>query len=206
MAEDIIHQKIYPNLHQDAPNLNLVDEGHKYRLQRVQDIQTDLSNRINHYQRTHKRYKRAYNFLHNTSMTLGSLSAVLSSGGLAVGLTGVGLFVGAGMAGIAGILGVISVSTGVASKRMNKKVLKHRDIIVTEKHKKNLINNLVSKALDDGKISMEEFNIILSEWDSSLSKKNDTPVKKKRIHHRRIFEKRSRLHFSKKYQKIWRQV
>ena len=181
MAEDIIRESIYPNLHQDAPHLNLVDEGHKYRLQRVRDIQTDLSNRINHYQRTHKRYKRAYNFLHNTSMTLGALSTVLSSSALAVGLTGVGIFIGAGMAGVAGILGIVSVSTGVASKRINKKVLRHRDTVITEKHKRNLISGLVSKALDDGKISMEEFNIILSEWDNSLSGvKKQVPINEKK--------------------------
>ena len=75
MAEDIIHENIYPKVHQDAPHLKIVDEGHKYRLQRVRGYTSrSIVTELMHYQRTHKRYKRAYNFLHNTSMTLGSLS------------------------------------------------------------------------------------------------------------------------------------
>ena len=62
-----------------------------------------------------------------------------------------------------GVIGV--VSTGI-SKIVLKKVEKHERIKFIADAKLSSVNGLVSKALQDGKISNEEYQIILQEMES----------------------------------------
>ena len=95
------------------------------------------------------------------------MAAVLSSSGLAVSLSGIGVIVGAPLAGIAGLLGFISTTMTVGSKKPDKKITKHGKTVSLAEAKYLLINKLISKAFNDGLFSDVEFDLIIQEVDST---------------------------------------
>ena len=62
--------------------------------------------------------------------------------------------------------GVLSVVSAAASTILLKKVEKHQQIKLIAAAKLSSVNGLVSRALQDGHISNEEFQIILQEMES----------------------------------------
>ena len=62
--------------------------------------------------------------------------------------------------------GVLSVVSAAVSKILLKKVEKHQQIKLIASAKLSSVNGLVSRALQDGQISNEEFQIILQEMES----------------------------------------
>ena len=62
--------------------------------------------------------------------------------------------------------GVLSVVSNAVSKILLKKVEKHQQIKLIAAAKLSSVNGLVSRALQDGHISNEEFQIILQEMES----------------------------------------
>ena len=59
---------------------------------------------------------------HTSSTLTGVMAAVLSSTGLAVSLSGIGVIAGAPLAGIAGLLGFISTTMTIGGKMLNKEI------------------------------------------------------------------------------------
>ena len=146
------------------PNLNEIEaSASDFRLGRIRDCQRELENEISHYQRVSKKYKRANSIAHTSSALTGVTAAVLSSTGLGISLSGIGVIVGAPLAGIAGLLGFISTTMTVGGRRLNKKITKHEKTISLAEAKHLLISKLISKALNDGRISDVEFDLILRE-------------------------------------------
>ena len=111
------------------------------------------------------------------------LSFTLSAGGLGRGLTGVGLSVAVSLGALGGICAVVSVITGGMVKSVFKNVTKHEKTVSVCQAKLNTIKDIVSKALEDDKISAEEFDLIKSEVEKShemkrsIRKKNISEVK-----------------------------
>ena len=101
--------------------------------------------------------------MHRSAVGLGSLSVGLSSGALATALTGFGIVASPALAGVATVCGLASVGFAAASKRLNRKVTKHEKIYTLALTKRNSINELISKALEDKSISDVEFRIISRE-------------------------------------------
>ena len=79
--------------------------------------------------------------------------------------------------------GVLSVVSVAVSKILLKKVEKHQQIKLIASAKLSSVNGLVSRALQDGHISNEEFQIILQEMESYRDHKSQ-------IRHRTIGEVR----------------
>ena len=96
-------------------------------------------------------------------MGLGSLSAGLSSATLATALTGFGIVASPALAGVAAVFGLLSAGFTVVSKRLERKVTKHKKIYTLALAKLNSVYELVSKALTDKRINDSEFSIILHE-------------------------------------------
>ena len=96
-------------------------------------------------------------------MSLGSLSAGMSSATLATALTGFGIVASPALAGVATVFGLLSAGFTVVSKRLERKVTKHEKIYTLAVAKQNSVAELVSKALTDKRISDSEFSIILRE-------------------------------------------
>ena len=68
--------------------------------------------------------------------------------------------------------GVLSVVSAGISKILLKKVEKHQEIKLIAASKLSSINGLVSKALQDGNISNEEYQIILQKMESYRNHKS----------------------------------
>ena len=146
---------LYPVLQNTDPNI--------FRLQKCGEVLQNLEKEIKHYEEVRKKYNRARLVFTKISICGGLLSVILSASGLSTSLTGFGAVVGVPLGVVGGIFGGISVCFGYGSKSLSKKVSKHEKTSSIAKSKLSTINDLVSKAFKDGKISDEEFSIILSE-------------------------------------------
>ena len=146
------------------PNLNEIEaSASDFRLGRIRDCQRELENEISHYQRVTKKYKRANSIAHTSSALTGVTAAVLSSTGLGISLSGIGVIIGAPLTGIAGLLSFISTAMMIGGRRLNKKIMNHEKTISLAEAKHPLMSKLISKALNDGRISDVEFDLILRE-------------------------------------------
>ena len=132
-------------------------------LKKISDLQTELSNEAEHYRQVAKKYKPTHSMAHISAVGLGSLSAGLLSATLATALTGFGIVASRALAGVAAVFGLFSAGFTVVSKRLERKVTKHENIYTLAVAKQNSVAELVSKALEDKRISNSEFAIILRE-------------------------------------------
>ena len=134
-----------------------------FRLKKISDLLKELSDEAEHYRHVAKKYKRSHSIVHKSAVGLGSLSVGLSSGALATALTGFGIVASPALAGVATVCGLASVGFAAASKQLNRKMTKHEKIYTLAIAKRNSVNELVSKALEDKRISDVEFTIITRE-------------------------------------------
>ena len=151
-----------------APELYPMNEitqinAEDFRLKKISDLQTELTNEANHYRQVAKKYKRTHSMAHISAVGLGSLSAGLSSATLATALTGFGIVASPALAGVATVFGLLSAGFTVVSKRLEKKVTKQEKIHTLQIAKLNSVAELVSKALADKRIRDSEFTIVLCE-------------------------------------------
>ena len=151
-------QNIFPSAPPLYPSLT-----EDFRLKKICDCQKELENEISHYQQISKKYKRAKSIADAIATPTGILTFLLSSSGLAVSLSGIGVVVGAPLAEIAGLMGMASTAVGVGSGRFNKKITKHEKTVSLAEAKHLSISRLISKALNDGSVSDQEFDMILRE-------------------------------------------
>ena len=143
-----------------------------FRLKKISDLQTELTNEADHYKQVAKKYKRTHSITHISAVGLGSLSAGLSSATLATALTGFGIVAGPALAGVATVFGLLSVGFAAISKRLERKVTKHEKIYTFALAKQNCVSELVSKALTDKRNSDSEFTIIIREQQKYHELKN----------------------------------
>ena len=156
------------NVIPSAPELYPMNEitqikAEDFRLKKISDLQTELSHEADHYRQVAKKYKRTHSMAHISAVSLGSLSAGLSSATLATALTGFGIVASPALAGVATVFGLLSAGFTVVSKRLERKVTKHENIYTLALAKLNSVSELVSKALADKRISDSEFTIIFRE-------------------------------------------
>ena len=153
------YNRIYPNLHPTAPPA----DGPTFRLQQCCDSLNMLKNELKHYETVLKKYNRSKGALINGSSTCGILSCILAAGGLGTSLSGVGIVAAIPLGVTSGIPVCTSIACEQISKRLAKKAVKHQSTVMLAKAKINTIEDLVSKALRDNKISVEEFSMIIEE-------------------------------------------
>ena len=91
------------------------------------------------------------------------MTAALSLAGIATAVTGIGAFASVPIGGVAAITGVSATLLTGFSKKIQHKLTKHEKIYTLAITKKNTVTELVSKALDDNKISDSDFNLVLRE-------------------------------------------
>ena len=113
---------LYPTLPGESEATASASASASFRLKKICDCQKELENEISHYRKVSKKYKRANSITHTSSTLTGVMAAVLSSTGLAVSLSGIGVMAGAPLAGIAGLLGFISTTMTIGGKMLNKEI------------------------------------------------------------------------------------
>ena len=158
--------EMYPDLSEDLSKMQPQDEGMNFRLKRISDIRDSLEKELESRGRLRRRYKSLYNAAHYINIA-SSLTAVASSTAATISLATV---IGA-LAALP--LGIVAISTGVIgivsskiSQIVLKKCEKHERIKLIALSKLSSVNDLVSTALTDGRISAEEFKVISQEEES----------------------------------------
>ena len=149
-------RRIYPSLPKTMNAKN-------FRLTEISRIEKEISAEVEHYRLVLKKYKKARKALHYSLVGLGTVTAVLSSGAVAISLTGVGIVVGTPVAGIATLSGAVSTGLSVVNKKLERKVNKHSRIHSLAIAKHGSINLAVSQALNDNRVSDTEFQLITRE-------------------------------------------
>ncbi len=148
-----------------------MDAGNEYRLQRISEMQTELKSEKLKREELSSRYRKSLTTVAvaegilGTSFTgLQTVSLVLLS--TIVAAPAVTIMQGASLgAGLLFILG------GFITKNLLPRAEKHEKIKLLAEKKLNIISDLVSKALNDGIISDEEYSLILSEINNFARKK-----------------------------------
>ena len=159
---------IYPNFNevQHVQNSKEEDEGKTFRQKQISAIRESLEKELETRGRYRRRYKSAYNtaIYLNTGAGLTSVSSSIAAAATAATVVRIIASVPLGFTAVAA--GVLSVVSAAVSKILLKKVEKHQQIKLIAAAKLSSVNGLVSRALQDGHISNEEFQIILQEMES----------------------------------------
>ena len=150
------YNELYPQLPQQDVDKN-------FRINQIsrqlQEHEKELENR----EIIYKKYNRARKLFLNTSTGTGTLSLLLGASGLGTGLTGVGLPIAVSLGAIGGVCAIMSVISGTFAKLVSVKVSKHEQTLAICRAKLNTIKDVISKALEDGTISHEEFLLVKNE-------------------------------------------
>ena len=142
------------------PTLPSADD---FRLKKISDLQRELESEADHYRQVAKKYKRARFLVHGCAVGLGFLSAGLPSATLATAMSGFGIVASPPLATVAAVSRFSSAALTTFSKKLENKVMKHEKIFTLAVANQNSVSDLVSKALNDNKISDSKLSIILRE-------------------------------------------
>ena len=152
-------------------DLNLT-EVDKYRLNEINKIKEDFNKEINERKdiiNKLNKYIIGFGYLDKIFITLSASFGTLS---VASHATVIGIPAGIGGASLTLIF---TISTGINKSLLQvtkKKKKKHNKIITLAKDKLNIIDTLLSSALNDLKISHEEFSNIMTEKNAYENMKN----------------------------------
>ena len=135
-----------------------------YRMQKENEVESALNAEVNHYRIVAKKYKRAKKIVNCAATGCGFLSAGLSTASLGTALSVVGLPASIPLGGVGGAFALGSSGLIFASKKLDSKIKKHREIVVLATAKRDTVRRLYSKAISDNQISDGEFQSIMAEF------------------------------------------
>ena len=154
-------EKMYPLLAAELQQ----DAGSSFRLTEIRNLERRLEQEKDHRANMYKKYRRAIN-------AVDCIDTVLVASSLGMGAVGVGLLSTIIAAPIVVALEAAAVACGLAgiagkyiSRRHLVKAKKHDEIRVLALSKINSITDVISNALRDGRISPEEFKLVLDEME-----------------------------------------
>jgi len=148
-------EPLYPVL--AAPSEN-------FRLQKINEIANTLDREVAHYRLVAKKYKRARKFVNWSAAGSSVLSAAFSSASFGSAMSLVGLPATVPLGGAVGCLALVSSGLIIASEKFDSKIKKHQEITTLAVARRDTINRLLSKALNNNEVSSHEFDTILSEF------------------------------------------
>lgn len=138
---------------------------HSYRLHEISRLRKYLEDEREKRAELYKKYHRGVN-------ALDSVDAVLLTAGMGLGIGGVGLLstviaapVVLGLEIAALVCGTLGIAGKFVGRRLSVKAKKHDEVRVLAHSKLNTITDCVSSALMDGRISDDEFRLIVAEVD-----------------------------------------
>ena len=144
---------IYPNL----------QTTHDFRLTKINEIAAELAHEVQHYRIVAKKYKRAKTICNWFAGGSGLISAAASSASLGTALSIVGLPAAVPLVALSGGTAFASSGFVVCGKKLEAKLKKHNELVTLALAKRDSIDCLVSKAMNDGHVSDAEFQIISAE-------------------------------------------
>ena len=167
---------LYPTLPTAPPDFN-------FRLENIRGVEEFLNAEIKERDHLQKKFKRCESTAKIVDTTLTAVTVVSAGSGVAAISTGIGIPVSIA-------LGSLGLATSIVSSIVRKlikvyavKAKKHSDITVVAQTILDGITCLISKAINNGDISPEEFETIMKEKERYLTKKMEIRSKVKRIIH-----------------------
>lgn len=160
---------MYPELHDDA---------NMYRLNKISELEQRLTKEKDDRKSLYKKYKRAINVADGFDVTFKFIGISLGAAGIGLLTTIVGLPIVLPLEVSALVCGLFGIAGKFVSRRLQLKANKHDELKVIASTKLNSVRDLISKAINNGKISQEEFSFILDEFEqynkikSEFRKKN----------------------------------
>ena len=155
-----------PPLYPELPT----EDGQNYRLQKISEIEQTLIKERDTRQSLYKKYKRSINATDGVDTTLISGSVIMGGIGIAVPFM-LPLEIAAIVCGVAG------VCVKFIRRRLHSKAKKHYEIKTLAESKLNSVKDLISKALNDGQMSEQEFKTVLDELERYNNLKDKTRSK-----------------------------
>ena len=199
------NEKFYSAPTQLYPNIQATSNAENFLLTEISKIEKEIAGEVEHYRLVLKKYKKVQKVIHYSVVCLGVATAALSSRAVVTSITGIGILVGAPVAAIAALSGATSTGLSVINKRLERKVNKHSKIHALAVAKYDSINSSVSLALDDNKVSDNEFKLITREMQKyrqlKESLRSNVTRKNKPIHASQIL-KRSKMRFGNNLETI----
>ena len=154
------------NLYPELPEATEPDQGVQFRLNKISEIRDFLENEVDQRDKLRRKYKTVWNVCYNTAHVSGLVALGMGGGAIGTMATGVGAVVSIPLGGVA-IGGTILSGVCVAfGKAIKKKVEKHESVKRIAESSLNTVNDLVSRALEDGIVSNEDFHHILREMEN----------------------------------------
>ena len=153
--------QLYPDLPQGSE-----DSGVEFRLKNIEEIRKFLDNEVSEREKLRRKYKAAWNVLYGAAQVSGLIAVGSGTGAVGTLATGVGAIVSIPLGGIAIAGGLVSAACVALGKATMKKLEKHESVKRTAESSLNTVNDLVSKALEDGRVSNEDFHHIRRELEN----------------------------------------
>ena len=147
--------------------------AHDYRMQKINDMQHSLEGERDRRRELSSKCRRNLSWISNLDAILAAVSMIIEATGIGILSNTDNVMVVVGLQFASICLGVFGMVGKYMNKKLSLQAQKHDKISTIAEAKLNTISKLISKALDDDKISESEFAIILSEFDSFEKMKND---------------------------------
>ena len=170
-------EKLYPSL----PSAPQPDESHIYRLQKIEEMEAFLQNEILEHERLYKKFKRYTTSVRIVDHTLITTTVITGGGGLASLCTGIGIPVSIALGSISICLSIATAITRKTNKIYDAKIKNYDKSCVLAQTKLESTHDTVSKAIEDGHASPEEFQRIFQERQRYLLLKQEIRHKTKRV-------------------------
>ena len=155
---------VLPSAPHDESNLYPQLSPHDFRMQKANEIAAALNAEVEHYRHVAKKYKRAKKIANWSATGCGVVSAACSAAGLGSALSVAGLPVSIPLGSVGGAFALASSGLVIASKKLDSKIKKHREVVAIATAKRDTVYRLHSKALADNQISDGEFQLIMAEF------------------------------------------
>ena len=144
-----------PQMYPDLPS--------DFRMKKINEISAALHGEVDHYRTVAKKYKRTKIFVNWGAGGTSVLSAVFSGASFGSAISVIGLPATIPLGGVAGGFALVSSSLIAASKKLDSKIKKHREIMTLAIAKRDTVDRLLSKAMRDNRLSDDEFQLIMDE-------------------------------------------
>lgn len=142
-----------------------LETGDNHRLQHIAEVKFRLEKERDFRASLSKKYKRGVNIVDGVDTALSVASVGLASTGIGLLSTIIAMPIAIGVQAGAVVCGLLGAGGKLIGRRLRVKAKKHDQIRVLAESKLNSVADRISVALNDDKISEEEFRLILSEVD-----------------------------------------
>ena len=170
-------ENLYPRLPTDPP---IEDQGQGYRLQKINEIKIFLEKEVETREALSKKYFRTARIVDNVDTVLIVITLCVGAGGVALLSMVVPTPAVIVIEGVALSTGLLSMIGKYSVKKATSKAEKHEKIKTIVSAKFDTVASHISKALNDNKVTDEEFQLILEELEKYKVMKEEVRSKTKK--------------------------